>query len=265
VFGRRMSLRGARWTVLAGIVVLVLFVALLGKLGSRVGDDDPGSAAGPTRTDARPTLQPGGPEASGEWTFDEGAGRAASDTAGGSPIALEKAEWDPDGHSGSAVRFDGTGAYGETSRSVLDPAGSWSVTAWVRLDRYPDGFGTAVSEDGGPDSVLALQYVPTKRWALGVPGGVRVLSQNPPVRGRWTQLAGVRDAQAGRLTFYVDGTEQGSVPYAGTPGEAGPLAVGRGLSGGQKVQFFPGAVDGVTAYGGALTAEEVRSAYQSGE
>jgi hypothetical protein len=266
VFGRRISLRGAGWSLVAAIVVIVLFVAVLGKLGSVLGSDDPGSAAGPTRTDARPTLQPGGPQAAGEWTFDEGAGRAAADTAGGSPIALQPGvEWDSAGRSGSAVRFDGTEDYGETSRSVLDPAGNWSVTAWVRLDRYPDGFATAVSEDGGPDSVLALQYVPTKRWALGVPGGVRVLSADPPVRGRWTHLAGVRDAQAGRLTFYVDGTEQGSVPYAGMPGEAGPLAVGRGLSGGHKVQFFPGAVDDLRAYGGALTAEEVRSAYQSGE
>jgi hypothetical protein len=266
VFGRRISLRGIRWSLLAALVVIVLFVALVGRLGHRIGADDDSAAPGPTRTDARPTLQPGGPEAAGEWRLDEGAGRAAADTAGGSPIALQDgAEWDGSGKSGPAVRFDGTRGYGETSRSVLDPAGSWSVTAWVRLDRYPDGFGTAVSEDGGPDSVLALQYVPTKRWALAVPGGVRVLSANPPVRGRWTQLAGVRDAQAGRLTLYVDGAEQASMPYAGTPRAAGPLAIGRGLSGGQKVQFFPGAVDDVQAYGGALTAEEVRSAYQSGE
>jgi hypothetical protein len=264
VFGRRVSLRGAGWTAVAAIVVIVLFVAVLGRLGSRVGGE-PGDQAGPTRTDARPTLGPSGPEAAGEWTFDEGAGRAAADTAGGSPIGLQDgAEWDGAGQSGPAVRFDGTRGYGETSRSVLDPASSWTVTAWVRLDRYPDGFATAVSEDGGPDSVLTLQYLPTRRWAVGVPGGVRVPSTDPPVRGRWTQLAGVRDAKAGTLTLYVDGTLQGSVPYAGTPGQSGPLAVGRGLSGGRKVQFFPGAVDGVRAYGGALTAEEARSAYQSG-
>ena len=94
---------------------------------------------------------------SGEWTFDEGAGRAAADTAGGNPIALQDgADWTQDGQSGPAVVFDGTRGYGETGRSVVDPAGNWTVTAWVRLDRVPDGFATAVSEDGGPDSVLAL-------------------------------------------------------------------------------------------------------------
>ena len=135
----------------------------------------------------------------------------------------------------------------------------------MRLDRVPDGFATAVSEDGGPDSVLALQYVPTGRWAVAVPGGVRALSENPPVRGRWTHLAGVRDTSTRQLTLYVDGVARGSVPYQGGPGQSGPLAVGRGLANGKKVQFFPGAVDGIRVYAGALTPDEVRSAYQSGQ
>ena len=265
MIARTLSPRRAGWLVLAVVVVIVLFTALLGRLGSRSGGSGT-SPAGPTRTDARPTLGPQGPEVAGEWTFDEGAGRAAADTAGGSPIALQDgADWIPDGQSGSAVVFDGTRGYGQTSRPVVDPAGNWTVTAWVRLDRYPDGFATAVSQDGGPDSVLALQYVPTRRWAVGVPGNVRVLSENPPVPRRWTHLAGVRDAGTGQLTLYVDGIAQGTVRYAGRPGEGGPLAVGCGRSNGARVQFFPGAVDGVRVYGGALTAEEVRSAYQSGD
>ena len=262
---RKVSLRGAGWSVLAAVVAVVVLTALLGRLGSRSGGDSGTAPPGPTRTDSRPTLGPEGPEAAGEWTFDEGAGRAAADTAGGNPIALAAgADWTPDGRSGSAVVFDGTRGYGETGRRVLDPAGSWTVTAWARLDRFPDGFATVVSEDGGADSALALQYVPSQRWALGVPGGTRVRSEDPPVRGRWTHLAGVRDAMTGRLTLYVDGVAQGSVPYPGRP-EGGLLAVGRGLSGGRKVQFFPGAVDSVRAYGVALTAEEVRAAYQSGD
>jgi Concanavalin A-like lectin/glucanases superfamily len=264
VIPRTLSLRRAGWLLAAVVVVIVLFATLLGRLGGGSGGSD-SAPAGPTRTDARPTLGNEGPEMSGEWTFDEGAGRAAADTAGGSPISLQDgAGWTRDGRTGPAVTFDGTRGYGETSRSVVDPAGNWTVTAWVRLDRFPDGFATAVSEDGGPDSVLALQYVPSRRWAAGVPG-VRALSENPPARGRWTHLAAVRDTSTGQLTLYVDGLAQGSVPYAGVPGQGGPLAIGRGLSNGMKVQFFPGAVDGVRVYGGALTADEVRSAYQSGD
>jgi Concanavalin A-like lectin/glucanases superfamily len=266
VIPRTLSRRRVGWVVLVVVVGIVLLTTLLGRLGSRSGGDSGTAPAGPTRTDARPTLGPEGPQASGEWTFDEGAGRAAADTAGGSPIALQDgAGWTQDGQSGPAVVFDGARGYGEASRSVVDAAGNWTVTAWVRLDRVPDGFASAVSEDGGPDSVLALQYAPTGHWAVAVPGNVRALSDNPPVRGRWTHLAGVRDTSTGQLTLYVDGTAQGSVPYPGRPGQSGPLAVGRGLSNGAKVQFFPGAVDSVRVYGGALTPEEVRSAYQSGQ
>jgi len=266
VIPRTLSLRRAGWLLLAVVVAIVLLTTLLGRLGSRSGGDSGTASAGPTRTDARPTLGPEGPEAAGEWTFDEGAGRAAADTAGGNPIALQDgADWTQDGQSGPAVGFDGTRGYGETGRSVVDPAGNWTITAWVRLDRVPDGFATAVSEDGGQDSVLALQYAPSRHWAVAVPGNIRALSENPPVRGRWTHLAGVRDTSTGQLTLYVDGVAQGSVPYQGRPGQSGPLAVGRGLSNGAKVQFFPGAVDSVRVYAGALTPDEVRSAYQSGE
>ena len=54
------------------------------------------------------------------------------------------------------------------------------------------------------------------------------------------------------------------MPYALQPAATGPFAVGRGLSGGRKVDFLPGAVDAVRAYAGVLTDEEIRSAYQSG-
>ena len=263
---RTPSLRRVGWLVLAVVVGIVLLATLLGRLNSGSGGDSSGAPAGPTRSDARPTLGPQGPEMSGEWTFDEGAGRAAADTAGGNPIALQDgAEWAKDGQDGPAVVFDGTRGYGETGGSVVDPAGNWTVTAWVRLDRVPDGFATAVSEDGGPDSVFALQYAPTGHWAVAVPGNVRVLSQYPPVRGRWTHLAGVRDTSTGQLMLYVDGERQGSVPYPDRPGQSGPLAIGRGLANGTKVQFFPGAVDTVRVYAGALTPQEVRSAYQSGQ
>lgn len=288
-------------------VVLFLLVGLLGKAGSGGGSGS--GAAGPPATGPGPTRGPQGPEQVGEWTFDEGAGRAAADTAGGHPISLQTgATRDPAGKDGAAVVFDGTRGYGETSRSVLDATGSYSVAAWVRLDRVPDGFATAVSQDGGPDSAFALQYVPSGHWSMSGPDQ-RALSEDPPVRGRWTHLVGVRDATAGQWVLYVDGVRQAPVatsppagsdsagagspsagsPSAGSPsagsgaggsgsesdgsgsssvpaasGAAGPFAVGRGRSAGTATAFFPGAVDSVHVYAGALRDEDVRTLYQSG-
>lgn len=276
-------------------VVLFLLVGLLGKAGSGGGSGS--GSAGPPATGPGPTRGPDGPEQLGEWTFDEGAGRAAADTAGGHPLSLlTGASWEPDGKDGTGVRFDGTRGYGETSRPVLDPTASYSVAAWVRLDRVPDGFATAVSQDGGADSAFALQYVPSGHWSMSGPDQ-RALSEDPPVRGQWTHLAGVRDATSGEWVLYVDGVRQqpatsppagsgspaagsGSVSAgsggdsagSGSPpassgsasGAAGPFAVGRGRSAGRATAFFPGAVDSVHVYAGALRDEDVRALYQSG-
>jgi hypothetical protein len=306
---RRPSLRGLGILALIAVVLFFL-VGLLGKAGSGGGSSD-GTAA-PPATGPGPTRGPQGPEQAGEWTFDEGAGRAAADTAGGHPMSLlAGASWDPAGKDGSAVVFDGTRGYGETSRAVLDTTGSYSVAAWVRLDRVPAGFATAVSQDGGPDSDFALQYVPSGHWSMSGPD-TRALSEDPPVRGQWTHLAGVRDATTGQWVLYVDGVRQPSAPTsppagsdsapagsdsppagsgsagagspsgsagAGSPpagsgpasaasgsasGGTGPLAVGRGRSAGRATAFFPGAVDSVHVYAGALRDEDVRTLYQSG-
>ncbi len=337
---RRPSAKGLGILALIA-VVLFLLVGLLGKAGSGSGSGS--GAVGRPATGPGPTRGPDGPEQVGEWTFDEGAGRAAADTAGGHPISLQTgASRDPAGKDGAAVTFDGTRGYGETSRSVLDTTGSYSVAAWVRLDRVPDGFATAVSQDGGADSAFALQYVPSGHWAMSGPDE-RALSEDPPVRGQWTHLAGVRDAATGQWVLYVDGVRQppaatsppavsdsppvgsdsspagsgsspagsdsspagsgsspagsGSPPAgsgsagAGSPsarsgsagsgsppagsgsapaasgsasGGTGPLAVGRGRSAGRATAFFPGAVDSVHLYAGALRDEDVRALYQSG-
>jgi concanavalin A-like lectin/glucanase superfamily protein len=296
-FPRRPSAKGLGILALVAVVLFVV-VGLLGKAGSGGGSSSGTGAAGPPATGPGPTRGPQGPEQAGEWTFDEGAGRAAADTAGGHPMALlTGTEWEPAGKDGSAVEFDGTRGYGETSRAVLDTTGSYSVAAWVRLDRVPAGFATAVSQDGGPDSAFALQYVPSGHWSMSGPAA-RALSDDPPVRGQWTHLAGVRDASTGQWVLYIDGVRQppaatdsppggsgsagsgsagsgsagsgsggsGSAPAASgsSPAAAGPLAVGRGRSGGRATGFFPGAVDSVHVYAGALRDEDVRALYQSG-
>jgi hypothetical protein len=98
------------------------------------------------------------------------------------------------------------------------------------------------------------------------PGGVvvRALSIDPAPVGRWTHLTGVRDAPGGRLVLYVDGVRQSSVLFAQRQPSAGAFAIGRAQSGSRPADFLPGAADGVRAYGGVLSAEDVRAVYESG-
>ena len=136
------------------------------------------------------------------------------------------------------------------------------MTAWVRLDRVRDGFATAVSEDAGSDSAFALQYVPSGAWALSArqhPGAVPGPTRTGPVDAPCRRPR----HPTGRLTLYVDGESPRA--RSRTRGSRGRSARRRaGPVRGEEGRFLARRVDAVRAYGGALTDEGIRRAYQSG-
>lgn len=194
----------------------------------------------------------------GHWSLDEGVGTTAKDD-GPNSKALSLSEgtsWTP-GVSGSALKFDGQGQFAETDGPVLDTSGSYSVSAWVRLDGLPGNYATAVSQDGRfQASPFYLQYG-QGAFAFSTPGENRARLVTTPETGRWYHLVGVRDGASNEIELYVDGklaaTATAGPNYVGS----GPLAVGRAQWNGDDTDFWNGAVDEVHAYDRALTAEEV--------
>ncbi|HET7314175.1 alpha-L-arabinofuranosidase C-terminal domain-containing protein [Salinisphaera sp.] len=71
---------------------------------------------------------------------------------------------------------------------------------------------------------------------------------------RWYQLVGVYDRDAGETRLYVDGVLQDRQPYADSDAwrADGDFAIGRGLFGGNPVDFVDGAIDDVRVYDRAL-------------
>jgi hypothetical protein len=192
----------------------------------------------------------------GYWPLDEGAGAVAADAAGDADLTLRPgAEWVP-GRTGQALQFDGVGGHAETEGPVLDTSGSFTVSAWVRLDRL-DGWRTAVGQDGPVQSAFFLQKRgDNNQFAFSTAGG-RVSSTFVPETGRWYHLTGVRDAATQTHSLYVDGVSQGSMTQCLNPASEGPLTVGRARFNGGDVDFWPGAVDEVRVWDRALSAEEV--------
>jgi hypothetical protein len=212
-----------------------------------------------------PVYPPGQTDPVGTWPLDEGSGTVARDTSGaGHDLTLTGGPiWVP-GESGTALQFDGTSQYGQTSGPVLDTTGNFSVAAWVKLDSTGH-FATAVSQDGSSASAFFLQYsAADNRWAFSTVEG-RALSDTAPVTGQWYHLVGVHDAGKGTYTLYVNGQPQATVlnQCLGDP-SSGPLAVGRGLFGGAKTDYWPGTIDQVHIWDRALSAAEVAALYQSG-
>ncbi|MFE1288190.1 LamG-like jellyroll fold domain-containing protein [Streptomyces sp. NPDC058751] len=198
----------------------------------------------------------------GRWTLDEGTGTTAGASGpDGTPLTLrEGASW-TDGVSGSALKFDGQKQYAQTSGPVLDTSGSYSVSAWVRLDGLPGNYATAVSQDTRAlANSFYLQYG-HGNFAFSTPDERRAQVSVPAETGRWYHLVGVRDAGTGQIRLYLDGKLAATATGGTALPSTGPLTVGRAHWDGSNVDFWNGAVDEVHAVDRALSAEEVSSLY----
>lgn len=260
-------LTGPAWGLVAVVLVAIAVFAALLVAGGRERTATP--AAPPATTTP---ADPGWPSTVAGWSLDEGTGptgaAAGPGRAGAELVRRPGAEWAA-GRTGTALELDGVKGYAATEGPVVDTAGSYSVAAWVRLDRA-EGFRTAVSQDGASYSAFYLQYsadVGRYTFSLLAPADeatVRAAAVDPPVVGRWQHLVGVRDAATGTATLYLDGARQGTAEFLPRVPSAGPLAVGRARFRATDVDFWPGAVDGVHAYASALGPDQVRALYQSG-
>ncbi|MDQ0790848.1 LamG-like jellyroll fold domain-containing protein [Streptomyces sp. B3I8] len=198
----------------------------------------------------------------GNWSLDEGTGTTAADSGPNKrPLTLSEGTSWTDGVHGSALKFDGKSQYAGTKEPVLDTTGSYSVSAWVKLDALPGNYATALSQDGTRQaSPFYLQYG-QGAFAFSTPGEHRARLVTTPQTGHWYHLVGVRDAATNQITLYVDGKRAETVTSGPNYVGSGPLVVGRAKWNGDNVDFWNGAVDEVHAYDHALTADEVSTLY----
>ncbi|WP_277670531.1 LamG-like jellyroll fold domain-containing protein [Saccharomonospora viridis] len=204
-----------------------------------------------------PDPDPGTPGLDGvhAYLFDDGSGSVATDSVGDAHATLTGTEW-TDGVRGGAVSFDGAGE-ADTGAALVDTTGSYSVSAWVKLDEAGEAFQTVVSQDTGDNSAFFLQYSgQDQRWAFSY-AGLRALSADKPEPGRWYHLTGVRDAQAGTLSLYVDGELAESKSACAPRKGSGNTVIGRAQYGGELVDHLRGDVDEVRVFDRALTRQEV--------
>ena len=218
---------------------------------------------GSTSTHVRQPVRiayPVGPTAPvGSWTFDDNAGTTAMDHAGSHDLTLENGPTWTTGQSGSALQFNGSNQDAIASGPLLDTAGNFTVSAWVKLDSTAN-FATAVSQDGSSTSGFFLQYSAADGRLAFSTGEGRALADAAPAVGTWYHLVGVHDANAGTYTLYINGKQQQSV-WQQDPGDStsGPFVVGRAFSGSHPSDFWPGTVDQVQIWQRALPAAEASS------
>lgn len=205
------------------------------------------------------------------FPLDEGAGLTSADVVGNrTATASASVKWGQ-GVSGSCAVLNGTDGLLSTPGPVLHTDASFTVAAWVKLDRAASpGAYTAVSQDGAQVSGFYLQAITPAgqtgpRWALGRLSAdstgatpTWASSAEPVAVGQWTHLAGVYDAGTRQLRLYVDGDLAGTAPYAAGWDAAGALRIGGARWAGKPADLFPGAIDEVRLFQRALADGEVR-------
>ncbi|MFG3705943.1 LamG-like jellyroll fold domain-containing protein [Micromonospora sp. NPDC047670] len=213
------------------------------------------------------------PGSEGHWRFDESSGVAAADSSGNGHTAVLYAQesWTGARHGGG-VRFDGGWAH--TDRPVVEPDASYTVGAWVKLDRLPgqDQY-IAVSQDGRWDSrfklgvsrgwdmpngwVFAANAADTRDDDVAGSQPTWVQSDIKEQVGVWTHLTGIYDATVGEIRLYVNGRLSGRAPFVNSQPAVSSLVFGRWQDEGFRVGGWPGTVDDVHVAQRALTTSEI--------
>ncbi|WP_157537551.1 ricin-type beta-trefoil lectin domain protein [Kitasatospora azatica] len=167
-----------------------------------------------------------------------------------------------------------TGNPGGSSPAVpgLDTTGSYSVSAWVKLNGETGGDQSPICQQGNTVPSFAFTYrssshswsaVSTSQddnntaWQFaGAPGWTGFV-------GAWTHLTATYSADTKALSFYLNGYFAGATPAVGW-GETRPMTIGGcyfGNNYGSLVNALNGSVSDVRTYPYALTSQQVAALY----
>ncbi|MFF9277608.1 LamG-like jellyroll fold domain-containing protein [Streptomyces griseosporeus] len=204
------------------------------------------------------------------WKLSETSGSTANDSSGGNrKVTLGSGVTRSTEKGGSAV-FNGTAnAYGQADGPAVNTAGSFTVSAWVKL-ASTSANSTFLGQDGEVASGFQLYYSTTYGWTFNRHGSdttgastIRTYSGTSAVStGTWTQLTGVYDQATASLKLYVNGAQAGTTTAFTSPWSAnGPLQIGRRLYDGTYAENANGSIADVQVYGEALTSSQVSSLY----
>ncbi|MFE3494290.1 LamG-like jellyroll fold domain-containing protein [Streptomyces sp. NPDC059175] len=216
------------------------------------------------------TIHDGTTAPVGRWKLSETSGLTADDSSGGTRKATLGSAVTRSVEKGGSAVFNGTAnAYGATDGSVVNTAGSFTVSAWVKLGSTAAN-STFVAQDGEIGSGFQLYYSTGYGWTFNRhatdtmnPVIARANSGTAAVTtGTWTHLTGVYDKDAGQVRLYVNGAASGTPAAFTSPWAAtGPLQIGRRLANGTYGENTNGSIADVQVYGEALSASQVSAVY----
>ncbi|WP_436845582.1 LamG-like jellyroll fold domain-containing protein [Streptomyces shenzhenensis] len=192
-----------------------------------------------------------------------------------------------------AMELDGTSGYASASSMPVDTSGSFTMTAWAQAAAIPAGTVALTSAEGSKQSAFTVRFVPDAadpenspgRWQLTVADKdatdaevVQADNAGFSDAREWNHLALVYDGFAKEARLYVNGGLSGvtcpdtdgdgvsdsdtcadQVPWAenALSFKATSLQIGRSGTGSSAGSYFPGLVDDVWTFQGALNDSQI--------
>jgi hypothetical protein len=215
--------------------------------------------------------------------LDEADGTIAADAVGSRTATITGGVTHVPGKVGNALHFDGSTGAATTTGVDLRTDSSFTVAAWVYLDRTCDPGAdfacrmTAVGVDGVQAGKFRLGHVVDQdnnalgAWTFempesdtaGAPVTKAAVSTEPSDVGRWVHLVGVYDRETSKTWLYVNGTRIGDGTLNTAWDATGGLALGRGKAAGVPAQYWAGSVDDTRLYTGTLDQDQIAKLYRS--
>ncbi|MGW7590995.1 LamG-like jellyroll fold domain-containing protein [Streptomyces rubiginosohelvolus] len=176
------------------------------------------------------------------------------------------------GIAGTALKLDGAGDYARTAAAHVDTQRAFTVSAWAKLDKVPSQAATVVAQLGANRPGFELYYSKTSngwgftQYSADVAGASQIRAVQPDGQtarvGEWAHLVGVHDPTAGTLTLYVNGVKSATVAQSNPFYAGGTVQVGAlDIDGGQRIQYFPGAIDDVRTFDRVMAPAEVNQLF----
>ena len=194
------------------------------------------------------------------WSFDEGVGSTAGDSAGNNDGTVHGPDWTT-GQVNGALHFDGSSDYVDCGNdSSFDFTDAITISAWVNPSSFPTNYNDIVSKRNAyyfvADSSGHLR-VRVYGLSLGWITGNAVLSG-------WTHVAMTYDGN--KIKFYVNGALDIQVDASGSMATSSDdLYIAgvqnHGKTGSDTGRHFNGSIDEVKIFSTALSQASITALY----
>lgn len=202
----------------------------------------------------------------GYWKFNEGYGGTTADTSVNADTGtLSGATWTNDGKFGRALTFDGVANYvsmANNNSSLNTASGDMTIEAWIR----PSALGERSIASKWLPWIFFINSSNQLMFYTRYGGGDHSVHANTvlPAAGVWYHVAAVYTVADARVTFYLNGRQDGNPTFASPMDADGGAAFQIGGYGNPS-NYFLGIIDEVKLYPFALTAADIQTEYNQGK